>query len=142
MQEQSFKLPVINDHKSLLYYFANHFEDQSQDIPLRFVVTKTDDDHYYCETGILDSNSIIAQKHDESIFRFRKRETENTTTFNAVLLIPTGIGSEIGGHAGDAGPVGKLIASCCDNLILHPNVVNASDINEMPENSLYVEGSV
>ena len=34
------------------------------------------------------------------------------------------------------------LPSVCDTLILHPNVVNASDINEMPENSLYVEGSV
>ena len=58
-----------------------------------------------------------------------------------VMIVPTGIGAEIGGHAGDANPVAKLIASVCDTLILHPNVVNASDINEMPENSLYVEGS-
>lgn len=34
------------------------------------------------------------------------------------------------------------MASSCDNLITHPNVVNASDINEIPENGLYVEGSV
>ena len=61
---------------------------------------------------------------------------------NAVMIIPTGIGCEIGGHAGDATPAAKLLASCCDKLILHPNVVNASDINEMPPNSLYVEGSV
>ncbi len=54
---------------------------------------------------------------------------------NVVLIIPTGIGCEIGGHAGDANPVAKLIGACCDNLILHPNVVNASDVNEMPENS-------
>ncbi len=59
-----------------------------------------------------------------------------------VLIVPTGIGAEIGGHAGDANPVAKLIGSCCDKLILHPNVVNASDINEMPENALYVEGSI
>lgn len=59
-----------------------------------------------------------------------------------VLIIPTGIGAEIGGHAGDGNPVAKLIASCCDTLITHPNVVNASDINEMPENILYVEGSI
>lgn len=59
-----------------------------------------------------------------------------------VLIIPTGIGAEIGGHAGDANPVAKLIGACCDKLILHPNVVNASDINEMPENALYVEGSI
>jgi len=60
---------------------------------------------------------------------------------NVVLIIPTGIGCEIGGHAGDANPIAKLIGKCCDKLILHPNVVNASDINEMPENSIYVDGS-
>lgn len=61
---------------------------------------------------------------------------------NVVLIIPTGIGAEIGGHAGDANPVAKLIGKCCDKLITHPNVVNASDINEMSENTLYVEGSI
>ena len=59
-----------------------------------------------------------------------------------VMIVPTGIGAEIGGHAGDANPAAKLIASCCDKLITHPNVVNASDINEMTENTLYVEGSL
>lgn len=59
-----------------------------------------------------------------------------------VLIIPTGIGAEIGGHAGDGNPVAKLLASTCDKLITHPNVVNASDINEMTENTLYVEGSM
>jgi len=61
---------------------------------------------------------------------------------NIVFIIPTGIGCEIGGHAGDANPVVKLIASLCHKLITHPNAVNASDINEMPENVLYVEGSI
>ena len=77
-----------------------------------------------------------------SIFSFNKRSFENTTQFNAVLIIPTGIGAEIGGHSGDGGPVSRLLAASCDNLITHPNVVNASDINELPENALYVEGSV
>jgi hypothetical protein len=61
---------------------------------------------------------------------------------NAVLIIPTGIGCEVGGHAGDASPAAKLIAAACDNLIIHPNVINASDINEMTENMWYVEGSI
>jgi hypothetical protein len=61
---------------------------------------------------------------------------------NAVFIVPTGIGAEIGGHSGDATPAAKLIASTCDNLIVHPNVVNASDINEMAENMIYVEGSI
>jgi len=61
---------------------------------------------------------------------------------NVVFIVPTGIGAEIGGHAGDATPSAKLIASVCDKLIIHPNIVNASDINEMTENMLYVEGSI
>ena len=61
---------------------------------------------------------------------------------NAVFIVPTGIGAEIGGHSGDATPAAKLIASVCDKLFIHPNIVNASDINEMTENMLYVEGSI
>lgn len=61
-------------------------------------------------------------------------------SLNAVMIVPTGLGCSIGGHAGDATPAAKLLASVCDTLILHPNVVNASDINEMPSNSLYVDG--
>ena len=61
---------------------------------------------------------------------------------NGVFIVPTGIGAEIGGHSGDATPAAKMIASLCDKLIVHPNVVNASDINEMTENMLYVEGSI
>lgn len=61
---------------------------------------------------------------------------------NGVFIIPTGISCEIGGHSGDSTPAAKLIASCCDTLIVHPNVVNASDICEMSENMLYVEGSI
>lgn len=59
-----------------------------------------------------------------------------------VFIIPTGIDCEIGGDNGDANPSAKLIASVCDELIVHPNVVNASDINEMTDNMLYVEGSL
>lgn len=110
------------------------------EIPIRFVITKTYDKSYGCELGILydaDQNFTF-----DSIFNFHKRSFVNHNTFNVVLIIPTGIGCEIGGHAGDAGPVARLMGATCDNLILHPNVVNASDINEMPGNALYVEGSV
>ena len=58
------------------------------------------------------------------------------------FIIPTGIGCEMGGHAGDATPAARLISGVCDELIVHPNVVNASDINEMTPNMLYVEGSM
>jgi len=61
---------------------------------------------------------------------------------NVVMVIPTGIGAEIGGHSGDGTPSAKLLSSICDKLFVHPNIVNASDINEMTENMLYVEGSI
>ena len=35
-----------------------------------------------------------------------------------------------------------MLGELSDNLLLHPNVVNASDVNEMPKNALYIEGSV
>ena len=77
-----------------------------------------------------------------SVFDFRRRTCERTNAFNAVMLIPTGVDCAIGGHAGDATPAARLLASLCDNLVLHPNVVNASDVNEQTENCLYVEGSL
>ncbi|KKM79084.1 hypothetical protein LCGC14_1353470 [marine sediment metagenome] len=108
--------------------------------PVRFAITESPPDHYHCEVGILIRGDD--ERKGPSIFEFRHREYENQETFNAVLLVPTGIGAAIGGHAGDACPVARLLGSVCDTLITHPNVVNASDINEMPANALYVEGSV
>jgi len=111
--------------------------------PIRFVVTETDAENYHCELDL-----IVAEEQDSSllnevsIFDFRKRTYENSEKFNVILLIPTGIGAEIGGHCGDGNAVARLIAGACDTLITHPNVVNASDINEMTENTLYVEGSI
>ena len=48
----------------------------------------------------------------------------------------------MGGHAGDATPAATLLSSVCDTLITHPNVLNASDIIQIPSNALYVEGSL
>ncbi len=81
-------------------------------------------------------------KPGAALFDFRRRLVHDSRAFNVVLVIPTGIGADLGGHAGDAGPVARLLAEVSDTLVLHPNVVNASDVNEMPANSLYVEGSV
>ena len=60
---------------------------------------------------------------------------------NGIFILPTGIGCRIGGDAGDATPAARMIAQSCDRLIVNPNVVNASDINEMTPNMWYVEGS-
>lgn len=133
------KTPKYEDTLNYISWAVDQHLSKNE-IPIRFVVTKTDDKNYHCELGILfDAGQNFTF---DSIFSFYKRSFVNHNTFNTVLIIPTGIGCEIGGHAGDAGPVARLMGTTCDNLILHPNVVNASDINEMPENALYVEGSI
>ncbi len=110
--------------------------------PLKFAITNSYSSNLRCQvSGLMYRNNIFNDK-ELSIFDFTYRDTQCSDQFNVVFLVPTGIGAEIGGHAGDAAPASQLISETCDSLILHPNVVNASDINEMPNNSLYVEGSV
>ena len=142
--ENEFSIPAAPGHKSLLSHLehALQFRLSDHSIPLRFAITQSDQSHYQCEIGILEGLSGSESSVPDSIFRFVRRSIENTGNFNVVLLVPTGIGAEIGGHAGDATPVARLLAEACDTLITHPNVVNASDVNEMPENALYIEGSI
>ena len=144
LDEKEIKLPRYTDQESILEYFARNITEQlsPNEFPVRFVVTRTDEDGHECELGILSHADDFQVPHKSKIFNFTKRDYENTEEFNTVLIIPTGIGAEIGGHSGDGGPVARLLASACDCLITHPNVVNAADINELPENALYVEGSV
>jgi len=144
IKEKQLIIPATKNHKDLLVYLNEYITNEldAYEVPVRFVITNTDSKNYYCELGILSNPNNYPISFNDPIFSFRKRGTESIDQFNVVLLVPTGIGAEIGGHSGDAGPVARLLASACDNLITHPNVVNASDINELPENGLYVEGSV
>ena len=141
--ETGFEVPAIAGHKGLLTHLRRVCEQHVSDgeSVVRFVVTSTSSADYRCEYGAIRSSS---ERHLEngSIFDFRPRLVENGSQFNVVLLVPTGVGAEIGGHAGDAGPVAQMLAEVSDTLVLHPNVVNASDLNEMPQSALYVEGSV
>ena len=57
-----------------------------------------------------------------------------------IFIVPTGIGCEIGGFAGDALPTAKLLASASGCLITHPNVMNGASLSEKDRNIFYVEG--
>ena len=109
----------------------------SSEAPIRFAVTQSDEDTWHCEVDV-----HAGAKDTASIFRFERRAYEDASSFNVVMLVPTGIGAEVGGHAGDATPAAALLSHSCDIMITHPNVLNASDLIHIPENSLYVEGSV
>ena len=110
-------------------------------VAIRVAVTEMNETDWKLEVGVLDHGAEISPVGSE-LFRLRKRVAVNTDEFNAVLVIPTGVDAALGGHSGDGGALAVAMASLCDHLITHPNVVNASDINELPPNGLYVEGSV
>ena len=144
VSEIDFRLPCPPGDVSALKWLADHTKRKlpAGEELVRLVVTESNQDFYNCEATTYRAGSDAHLISPGMALEFRRRRSENTGRFNVAMLIPTGIGAAIGGHAGDATPVAQLMASVCDNLVIHPNVVNASDINEMPANALYIEGSV
>ena len=57
-----------------------------------------------------------------------------------LMIIPTGIGCNIGGYAGDAIASARLLASASGCLITHPNVMNAASLYWIDNRIQYVEG--
>ena len=143
LAEKEILIPAAPGHRNLIEHFRRAVELKLGvgEAPVRFATTRMDETHYQCELGTLEGLDSYGTESVESIFRFVPRRIERTESFNAVFLVPTGIGARIGGHAGDATPAVRVLAAACDRLVTHPNVVNASDLNEMPDNALYVEGS-
>ena len=58
-----------------------------------------------------------------------------------LLVIPTGIGCEQGGYAGDGLPAARLLAAASGCLITHPNVMNGAALYWSDPRIHYVEGS-
>ena len=141
--EKEIPVPAAPGHGNLIAHIRKAIEFRLGDgaVPVRFAITSMDETRYQCEFGTLQGLDHHDAKRLQSIFHFVPRKVERTDSFNALFLVPTGIGAEIGGHSGDATPAARVLAQACDTLITHPNVVNASDLNEMPDNALYVEGS-
>lgn len=55
------------------------------------------------------------------------------------ISIPTGIGAEIGGFAGDGGKIARKFAKHF-NVLTHPNVVNGGILSAITDDILYLEG--
>lgn len=141
--EQEFEVRAAHDCYGLLGRFRDSLRRAIGGAakPIRFAVTASTEELFQCEVGVL-SNGGSRSRLVPDLFECRPRSIEDQSSFNAVMIVPTGVGAAVGGHAGDATPAAQLLAQGCDTLITHPNVINASDIGELPENGLYVEGSI
>ena len=142
--EREMDVPALPGHAGLLAHLEESVRRRlgSEETAIRLAVTESHAGGYRCEVGVALEGQEGHARRLPSIFRLARRSGESADGFNAVMVVPTGIGAEVGGHAGDATPAARLLAGVCDLLITNPNVVNGSDVNEIPENGLYVEGSV
>ena len=57
-----------------------------------------------------------------------------------LMVVPTGVGCQVGGYAGDALPAARLLAAASGCLITHPNVLNAASLYWSDPRIQYVEG--
>jgi hypothetical protein len=112
--------------------------------PLRFAVTRIEGGAAQLETAALRYEP--GEPFTESLAEIEILAPQiwpvRNGPFTVVQIIPTGIGCEIGGFAGDACPATNLLAAAADFVVTHPNAVNASELNEMDDNVLYVEGKL
>jgi hypothetical protein len=141
LTEKSIVLPRVDGDVNLLEYFRKNVNQICRDldaVAIRFAVTETTETEYHCEVGMMSQHKIT--DFIDNIFEFRRRKAANENEFNAVVLVPTGIGCDLGGHSGDGGSMVRLLASVCDTMITHPNVVNAADINEPHGNYRITKG--
>lgn len=104
------------------------------DVSAHDVVVEATVVRFEADSAHADALSLIEILHP------RTARPHTAGPFGVVQIIPTGTRCEFGGFAGDACPVTNLLAASADVLITHPNAVNASELNEMAGNVLYVEG--
>lgn len=100
---------------------------------LRWYVGQVNDDEVLVEATISDSE----------LFQFHERDGSRFYPGKSVVLsiVPTGVGCNIGGYAGDAAPVTNLLASTVDYLITNPNAMNASNFIGFDDNKvLFTDG--
>jgi len=95
--------------------------------------------HFPSPPPKLEIGSKACRRETPLNFRVEPRASA-AASYISVLIIPTGMGASIGGYAGDAIPVLRLIASIADNVITHPNVLNGALMYRPFSNAMYVDG--
>jgi len=110
--------------------------------PLRAAIARLTEKEAVIESTFveLDPRDPYRERFSDIELTSPRRKDHQDEKFAVVQIVPTGVRCEIGGFAGDACPATNLLAAAADVVITHPNAVNASDINEMASNVLYVEG--
>ncbi len=110
--------------------------------PIRFSIIDSDGDTVRVEATLVrfSADHRFASRLVSADLENPLHKRYQATPFAVAQIVPTGIRCDFGGYAGDATPATNLLARAADFVVTHPNAVNASDINELAPNVLYVEG--
>jgi len=127
-RQYAIKRSEVASFESLPEMIENLLGDKA----LRWYVSRIDGDEIIVEATMCDeatghfSGSVVGSHYPGK---------------SAILsIIPTGVGCDIGGYAGDAAPATSLLALTADYLITNPNAVNASNFIRLDDNIVYTEG--
>lgn len=134
--EKTLKIPFTTNFSKLKKAIQEQFASKEE--PIRFAIVDSDPKYLYCDLAIVENST---KNKITSIFDFQQRPFVRAEIFTAAMIVPTGIAAAVGGDSGDAQAAARLMATTCDRLITHPNVLNGADIMEAMSNTLYVEGS-
>jgi hypothetical protein len=147
MYLENFTALLSASDEGWLARIQGHFFEQQRGLgfyPLRFAITRIEGGQAQLETTAVRYET--GEPYSEcfrNIEILRPRSLPRRAgPFTVVQVIPTGIGCDIGGFAGDACPATNLLAAAADCVVTHPNAVNASELNEMSGNVCYVEGKL
>ena len=100
VREQEFDSPITLGQGELVARFkaaaAAHTPNGASAV--RFAVTGSRKEHCRCELGIIASEDAEPLPAMPDLFELRERMLQDQTTFNAVMIVPTGIGAAVGGQ--------------------------------------------
>jgi uncharacterized protein DUF3326 len=100
---------------------------------LRWYIAQVTDDEIVVEATLFDGEVYEPEEAAEQRHYHPGKSV-------VLSVIPTGVGCELGGYAGDAAPATNLLAATADYLVTNPNAVNASNFISLEPNVLYTEG--
>ncbi len=121
----------FNKNITTLEEIKNELETSKKEI-LRFAIVEKSDNKTIIEASFLEIENNMKIPYNIPY--------EQNHKFVVINVVPTGVRAEIGGFIADATPITNVLASICDEIIVHPNVTNGSFVNYMDKNVLYVEG--
>ena len=142
--EVELELPAVAEHTHLLSHLGRAVVEQLDAgvVPIRLAVTGASKSSYRCELGVVAGLPEDRRAQTPSVFDFRPRRRENDPRSRPCSSYPRGSALRLEAMPATRRPPPSYWHRSPTHSSRTRTVANASDLNELPANALYVEGSV